>query len=553
MGKKIDLSLFEGFVKFKEEKKVITKDVWCYTRVSSLDQMANYSIENQKESARTFAVENGYNLVNSFGGTYESAKGDFSRKEFSAMIEKLKSLKKKPYALLIYKMNRFSRSGGGSVGLVDYIVNKLSVHLIEIISGDDTTTERGLVNIQNKLLKAREENITRLEHTVPGMISFVKSGNRLGISPLGYDHYGPKVNDFKKRAISQEIRLNETGHKLRLAWQWKLDGDTDVQIIKKLENMGVKITPQRISAMWRNMFYCGVISNNLIGRSVVVGKHEPMVSQEVFLKVNGIIKEIRKSGYTVAKDVEERPLTNHLYCSECGAKLTSYENKKKHVHYYKCQKCNGVSINANTPATRAKNVGAHDLFVQQLSMYQLDDSFSEIYKFQIKKMLGNITKEQKNEDALVKKQLTELKNKKEKLEERFAFGEITEDMYSKFNTKITADIAALEPNLDIDEKSISNFAERVDKAVDFSCNIHNYWMLANVDNKKRIQKLVFPNGLILDAKNRQYLTSKVNELFVVNTSFSNEYMGKEKGLITDKSDKSSTVAGTRVELVTSGL
>ena len=32
MGKKIDLSLFEGFVKFKEEKKVITKDVWCYTR-----------------------------------------------------------------------------------------------------------------------------------------------------------------------------------------------------------------------------------------------------------------------------------------------------------------------------------------------------------------------------------------------------------------------------------------------------------------------------------------------------------------------------------------
>ena len=232
--------------------------------------------------------------------------------------------------------------------------------------------------------------------------------------------------------------------------------------------MGVKITPQRISAMWRNMFYCGVISNNLIGRSVVVGKHEPMVSQEVFLKVNGIIKEIRKSGYTVAKDVEERPLTNHLYCSECGAKLTSYENKKKHVHYYKCQKCNGVSINANTPATRAKNVGAHDLFVQQLSMYQLDDSFSEIYKFQIKKMLGNITKEQKNEDALVKKQLTELKNKKEKLEERFAFGEITEDMYSKFNTKITADIAALEPNLDIDEKSISNFAERVDKAVDFS-------------------------------------------------------------------------------------
>ena len=174
--------------------------------------------------------------------------------------------------------------------------------------------------------------------------------------------------------------------------------------------------------------------------------------------------------------------------------------------------------------------------------FLIKNKYAVLYSPRSKEILqSELDERQKNEDALVKKQLTELKNKKEKLEERFAFGEITEDMYSKFNTKITADIAALEPNLDIDEKSISNFAERVDKAVDFSCNIHNYWMLANVDNKKRIQKLVFPNGLILDAKNRQYLTSKVNELFVVNTSFSNEYMGKEKGLITDKSEKSSTV------------
>ncbi len=200
-----------------------------------------------------------------------------------------------------------------------------------------------------------------------------------------------------------------------------------------------------------------------------------------------------------------------------------------------------------------KNVGAHELFVKEMEKYKLEDTFVYIYKLQIKKMLGNITKEQKNENTLLKKQLTELKTKKEKLEERFAFGEITQEMYIKFNNKIAADIAALEPDFDMDEKTISNFESMIDKAVDFSRNMQKYWLLAKVENKKQIQKLVFPDGLILDTKKRQYLTSNINKLFVLSCSFLNEYEVNEKGLSTPKSEKSSTVAGTRVELVTSGL
>ena len=111
-----------------------------------------------------------------------------------------------------------------------------------------------------KLINAREENITRLEHTMPGLKSFLKAGNWLGIAPLGYEHCGTRVRDFNKRSVEQVIRLDETGKKLKLAWQWKLEGDTDVQIIRKLDRLGVRMTPQRISAMWRNLFYCGLVS-----------------------------------------------------------------------------------------------------------------------------------------------------------------------------------------------------------------------------------------------------------------------------------------------------
>ena len=551
MEKKYDLSLFSGFVKKNTVEQNITKEVWCYTRVSTIDQKSNYSLKNQQNDAEIYANANNYKLVKTFGGTYESGKDDFTRKEFSRLIDEVKKAKIKPYAIIIYKMNRFSRSGGSGITLADMLVKELGVHLIETVSGIDTTTDKGLLEIQKKLINAREENITRLEHTLPGLKAFLRAGNWLGTAPLGYEHCGTRVRDFNKRSVEQTIRLDENGKKMKLAWQWKLEGDTDAEIIRKLLRIGVKMTPQRISAMWRNIFYCGLISNRMLDGEIIFGRHEQMVSKEVFLKVNDIVSVINKSGYTIVKDVEERPLTNHLYCSECGNKMTSYENKKKHIHYYKCQKCNGASINANTPATRSKNVGAHDLFIQQLSTFQMDEIFSDIYKLQIKKILGNITNEKKNEGNLVKKQLTELKNKKEKLEERHAYGEINDDMYSKYYAKITAEIAELMSNNVIDEKSISNLQSKVEKSIDFTRNIQKYWLLGSVDKKKRIQKLVFPDGLILDARNRQYLTSKTNKLFTLNHSLSNEYGIKEKGLITNKSDKSSTVARPRIELGTS--
>jgi hypothetical protein len=422
--------------------------------------------------------------------------------------------RKKPFAIIIYKMNRFSRSGGSGISLADTLINDHGVNLIEAVSGLDTTTPKGQLEIYRKLLTAREENITRLEHTIPGLKSFLKAGNWLGSSPMGYDHYGTRVHDFDKRSIHQDIRLNEVGKKLQLAWQWKADGETDVEIIRRLKGFGVLITTQRISAMWRNVFYCGLIANKLLEGNVIQGNHEPMVSKDLFLKVQNIIS-IRKQGYTVIKEVEARPLTGDLYCSVCGGKMTSYENKKKMLHYYKCQNCNGSCINATTSARLTNKIGANEMFVDLLESYVLEDKYVELFKLQIEKMLTSKSKEKKSEDTLIKKQLTELKNKRDKLEERHAYGDIEHDIYLRFLDKIDAQISEIEPKEDICEKQISNLKNKLNKSIIFSQNISKHWVSGSLRHKKRIQKLVFPTGLILDTKNRQYLTSNANELFAL--------------------------------------
>ena len=50
---------------------------------------------------------------------------------------------------------------------------------------------------------------------------------------------------------------------------------------------------------------------------------------------------------------------------------------------------------------------------------------------------------------------------------------------------------------------ISNLDKNLKMAMEFSQNTSRYWESASVRGKKIIQQLVFPDGLLADAENRQ--------------------------------------------------
>ena len=158
----MSLDYFKKFSSYKEEQNT-NKNVWLYTRVSSKEQFeTNGSIKNQKTAAAVLATNKSYEITNTFGGTYESAKGDFTRKEFKRLISEVKKAKQKPFAIMIYKMSRFSRTGASAIGLVSELINVHGVHLIEVSTNKDTTTPRGEHEIIESLQYARKENIERL-------------------------------------------------------------------------------------------------------------------------------------------------------------------------------------------------------------------------------------------------------------------------------------------------------------------------------------------------------------------------------------------------------
>ena len=550
------LDKFEKYKKVSkiQEVNLQNKTLWGYTRVSSKDQTLNSSIDEQRRDIENYAKNNDYTISKFHGGTYESAKGDMTRKEFKTLIQNVRKARIKPYGIAIKFISRFSRSGGEAIGLVHKLVNDVGVHLIETSSGTTTETEEGEMLIFDKLLESRRENMRRLERTIPGMKTFLTDGNWLGKPPRGYTMYGQRVSDFSNRKQKQEIVINDEGRILKKAWKWKAEGMPDSDIRYKLkEKYNFKISKQNLSAMWRKPFYVGVNTNALLD-TPVKGNWPPLVSEKIWDQIQKRLDNSkRKSGYEKAPVSEYRPLTGFIYCSECGSAITSYIAKKKQVHYYKCQHGKGGNMNAYT-TPRSRKPGVNDSFIEFLSKFDLDDSKKRLLNAQIEKLTKEHKKEKESSVKVLKKELTTLKLKLEKVNEKFLLSDSAdESTYNKIKNKLENDIREIESKLEDAPEKLSNQADLINSALDFCQNISQHWASGDIHQKLKIQKTLFPDGLVINPKTRQYRTKKMNRLISAIEDIARDSEEKDNKKSHRKGGLSFKVAGTGLEPVTFGL
>ena len=538
-----DLSKFKSFAKTSTIQKDSNNDVWVYTRVSSKEQYDNHSLNNQKEHAISYAKENGYKIVHEFGGTYESASGDISRKEFQRLLAEVRKAEKKPKAILLYKINRFSRTGANGIALAKELIEDLGVHLIEVSSGKTSFKERDRLEIYSSLLSAREETLNKLDVSVPGMISFLKGGNWLGKAPRGYDHYGQRVANYSMKRENQKIVVNEEGKILRKAWSWKLKGLRDSEIRKELKDMyNLKISKQSLSSMWRNPFYCGVLIHKLLGEKVVEGNWEKLIDTDVFFQVQDIING-NHQGYNHQKQNEKFPLAGDLKCSKCQKKLTHYENKKKGLLYYKCNYCKGENLNAET-TMKSKKKGAHDSFIDTLGSFKIDDKVIPLFKEQLELTFKVMNEETQDEKARLDKNIRALESDFKIIKKRYALGKIEEEIFAELKEDHIKEITLLETKMGKCSSKLSNLTSYIDNSIEICNNIDLCWKNGTYKVKKDVQKLVFPEGVMYDKENESYLTTRRNAFFELTRSISESFSENKKGQTSNVLNLSSIVDRT---------
>lgn len=357
----------ESFTQFAKGHKAILKDedeCVIYTRVSTKEQAeGNLSLETQKKACEQYASRQKYQILSHFGGTYESAASD-ERKEFKRLIEFCKRKRSRSVKIIVYSLDRFSRTGDNAIWLSRQL-RELGIQIISVTQPIDTKNPAGVLQQNILFLFSQYDNDLRRQKTVAGMKEKLLQGIWPCHAPFGYDHV--KVNG------ESSIVVNEKGKLIRKAFLWKAYEDvTMVEIVNRLEAAGLKIAHNRISEILSNPFYCGLLSHSFLEGEVIEGKHEKLVSKEIFLKANNAKSKIHH-GYKANPLNDNLPLKLFIKCDNCEENLRGYLVKAKNLYYYKCD--NGSRCSCNVSAKKL-----HQLFESILDNVSLKGEYVELFK-----------------------------------------------------------------------------------------------------------------------------------------------------------------------------
>jgi DNA invertase Pin-like site-specific DNA recombinase len=480
-----------------------------YTRVSSKEQFeTNLSLDWQKKAIDEYAIRNDFKVAEYFGGTFESAKTD-GRKEFQRMLEFIKKNKERVTHILVYLLDRFSRTGDGAMRLSKELREKCGVTIIAVTQPIDTSNPGGVFQQNMQFLFSEYDNQLRRQRAMAGIKEKLERGIWCKRPPMGYS----VVREDRLR----KIIVNDTGKKIRKAFLWKAEGMKNDEILRRLKALGIKLYKQKLSMIFSNPFYCGIIANKMLNGKLVEGTHEKMIDQAVFLKVNNVrAKAGGKYGVTHKKEIQETPLKLFARCEYCGNGLTSYVVRKKYkngkegrFYYYKCRS-HGCNCNKN-----AKDMNKQ--FIEFLSLYALKPDLVAATVCNMNTILDRHYESAVEQQNALKLQLKEIDEKIDNLEENYYLEKkMPEETYSRLKGKLADEKKKIHESLATFNLDSSNLKRSYAFALELSIKSTAVWTSSGIATQESLQKLIFPDGITYDRKKDAFLTRRVNLAFAAN-------------------------------------
>jgi site-specific DNA recombinase len=536
-----DLDLFQSFGLGKA-KKTDSTNMRCilYTRVSSKAQEDGMSLEVQARTCRQFAERNGYEIVAEFGNKGESAKAGSVRKDFEEMLAFARKKANQIRYIVFYDYSRFSREGGSAIVIKEELKSKHGIIIKSATMPINNEEVYGSGMEDQQLIWAKQENDIRRKRCTDGTKAKLRQGHWCGSAPLGY------------RWINKALQLDPAKAPLiAQAFQWKYEdpATTSEEIRKRLRTRGMDVPPNTMSRMLHNPLYCGLLAHNLLEGEVVQGKHQPIITPEVFLAVNGILRSNNNHGYTISGENDLLPLKLFMTCEHCGEPFTGYLAKNKNgkarnhpIPYYKCRgRACGCNINANALAEKFKT---------ELKRFQVREEFIPLIAQEVEAVLAELNTNKIKEVATMERRLREIDGKLARLKERYILHEeISREDYEEFAAKLREDRKELMVELALARQGSSNPPGAVAASIQMCRNLAALWENGDYLTRQRVQRIAFPEGMSFSKKTDTVRTPRPNALFALSSELSHIFAQKETGQITRESVLSRRVPGTGLEPV----
>ena len=345
--------------KILPDNKRIIKNVVGYTRVSTYDQSRGdfTSLDNQEKEIRDYAEKNKWTVLKIYTDTASGASIE-KRTGYKNMLTELERNNATIDAVLVYKLDRLSRSQRDFYEFFKTL-DELDMYFISTTQRIDTSDAMGKFFRDMLIIFAAFERELTSERTFEKQYAMAEKGAWLG----GYVPYGYKAVNKKLIVDEQEAEM------VKLAFQKYLELATTTKLANFLNAEGYRTKKRGISPGEKKFTRDAVLHllNNIqatgkinFGNKVFKGAHKPIISDELFNRVQKLLKvsgdnthmttipkgdyyllELIKCGYCKH---DTRVATGEYYYMTASRSIKHLaDGTKKPYYYYRCVNCNKKS------------------------------------------------------------------------------------------------------------------------------------------------------------------------------------------------------------------
>lgn len=410
----------------------------CYIRVSTDDQ-TEYSPDSQLKLLQEYAEKNDIVLLEDHIYMEDGGKSGKSMAKRDKFLEMIAVSKKKPApfnVILVWKFSRFARNQQESIVLKSL----LKKNDIEVISISEPLPEGPFGELIERILEWQDEfYLTNLSQEVKrGMTERASRGLPVCPAPIGYD------------TVDGMYVPNDDAEFVRGIFDDYLSGMGLRALAVKYGNLGLRTTRgnlidnRAIEYMLRNPVYVGKIRWSVEGRAastrhynnpnimVVDGKHQPIVSTEVFEQAQKKLDEQKRmyGRYQRREQPINYMLKGLVRCSSCGSTLILVNTKSPALQ---CHSYNRGQCKVSHSMTVAK---ANASIINYLENVVLTGEFNMISLVGVDKT----TNTQVDYIKLIDNEKTKLK----RIKLAYQAGIDTLEEYKENKSRILANISRLE-------------------------------------------------------------------------------------------------------------
>ena len=454
--------------------------VALYPRVSGLEQaQEGYSIGEQIERMKKYCEAKGWTVYK----IYTDAGFTGANMERPGLQEMIKDSEAGKFDMvLVYKLDRLSRSQKDVLYLVEDVFDEHGVFFSSMTENFDTSTPFGKAILGILAVFAQLEREQIRERTMMGKKARAEQGKWHGGStqPIGYDYSIEDdmlyINEYEAMQVRDIVDLF-----LKRTPVNKIETICEEKGYKHKHGVWSAKGIKRVLA---SPLYVGMIKD---GDDLFKGIHEPLFDQATFDEIQAVLNE-RKEKYGTAQKHFLSLLGGMIYCKHCGAKYCRKSSGENRV-YYSCYSRNKtMKAMIKDPNCKNKNYRAavlEELIIGEISKLAINPDYIDQVK-ETKPLNDNVEK-----SKTIQKEIEGISSQISKLMDLYSLGAIPLEIINQKVTSLNDTKIALEKEFeslaapDTDDEGMTN------QEIQTLAGMMNDENITLEDKRRIIQSLIY--------------------------------------------------------------